>query len=322
MKAGDPLLYLSCAALETLDIGTADVVAAIEGLFRGRAQGTVWNATKTGIAPGDGRYFMNTLSAADEPPYAAVKALGLNPANKADGLASIGALVVLHDSATGWPIAIMDGNWLTAIRTAGLSAVAATHLARKDARTMAFIGCGVQARSHLNAFTALFSLQEIRTFGRGAVNRDRLCAIAREKGLKAHASATARDAVEGADIVVTAVSAGPNLEPFLDAGWLGAGAFAAITDLHGPWRADTFSAFDRIVIDDLGQDRVGANPLVDPKLVAGDLSGLITGVVPDRQRAEEKTAFVFRGLALGDLALAYLAYEGARAAGVGVELER
>ena len=322
MKAGEPLLYLSRAALETLAISTADVVAAIERLFTGRAQGTVWNASKVGISPGDGRYFLSTLSAANDPPYAAVKALGLNPANKADGLASIGALVVLHDSDTGWPIAMMDGNWVTAIRTAGLSAVAATHLARKDASTMAFIGCGAQARSHLDAFADLFPLQEIRAFGRGTANRDRLCAIARDKGLKAMASATAREAVEGADIIVTSVSAGPGLEPFLDAAWLGAGAFAAITDLHGPWRADTFTAFDRIVIDDLEQDRDLGKPLVDPKLVSGDFTGLITGDVPDRKNEKERTAFIFRGLALGDLALAYLAYEAAQKAGIGLSLER
>jgi len=322
MKPGDPLLYLSRADLEGLGIGAADAVAAIEGLIKGRQAGTVWNTPKSAIAPGDGRYFMNTLSVADEPPYGAVKALGLNAANHTLGLDTIAALVVLHDSRTGWPLAVMEGAWVTAVRTAGLSAVAATHLARKDAARIAFIGCGVQARGHLDAFAELFPLIEVRAFGRGTQNRDRLLAIAAEKGLKGVASETARAAIEGADIVVTSVPAHGHLEPFLDAAWLAPGAFAAITDLAEPWIAAGMTAIDRIVVDDLEQERTMPEPLVEPALVAGDITQLVTGAIPGRRDAGETTAFIFRGLALGDLALAYLAYEAALAKGAGIKLER
>jgi ornithine cyclodeaminase/alanine dehydrogenase len=322
MKPGDPLLYLSRADLDGLEVGTADVVAAIQGLLKGRQAGSVWNTPKSAIAPGDGRYFMNTLSVADEPPYGAVKALGLSTGNQAQGLDTIGALVVLHDSVTGWPIAVMEGNWVTAIRTAGLSATAATSLARKDSASIAFIGCGVQARSHLDAFADLFPLKEVRAFGRGAANRDRLLGIAEKKGLSPVASESAQAAIEGADLVVTSVPAHGGLVPFLDARWLKPGAFAAITDLAEPWIDETFSAIDRIVVDDLEQERALPEPLVDPDLVAGDITQLVAGEIPGRSDPDETTAFIFRGLALGDLALAYLAYEAALKAGVGTKLER
>ena len=322
MKPGDPLLYLSRADLEGLGIGAADAVAAIEGLIRGRQAGTVWNTPKSAIAPGDGRYFMNTLSLADDPPYAAVKSLGLSTGNRARGLDTIAALVVLHDSRTGWPLAVMEGAWVTAVRTAALSAVAATHLARKDAAVIAFIGCGVQARGHLDAFAELFPLTEVRAFGRGAANRDRLLALAQAKGLKGVASETARAAIEGAEIVVTSVPAHGDLEPFLDAAWLRPGAFAAITDLAEPWIAAGMTALDRIVVDDLEQERSMPEPLVDPALVAGDITQLVTGAIAGRRDARETTAFIFRGLALGDLALAWLAYEAAVKSNAGVKLER
>jgi ornithine cyclodeaminase/alanine dehydrogenase-like protein (mu-crystallin family) len=322
MTPDDPLLYLPRAALETLDISTGDVIAAIETLLRGRRAGSVWNTPKSAIAPGDGRYFMNTLSVADAPPYGAVKALGLNPANPDRGFEAIGALVVLHDSVSGWPLAVMEGAWVTAIRTAGLSATAAKYMARKDAAAIAFIGCGVQARSHLDAFSEMFPLQEIRAFGRGAKNRDLLCQVARDKGLKAVASTTAQAAIEGADLVVTSVPHSLGGAPFIDARWLKPGAFAAIVDLAGPWLADSLSALDRIVVDDLEQERAMNEPLVDPKLVAGDITGLATGEIAGRQTDDQTTAFVFRGLALGDLALAYLAYEAALKAGAGIKLER
>jgi len=282
----------------------------------------VWNAPKSAIAPGDGRYFMNTLSLADDPPYAAVKALGLNARNHEQGLDTIAALVVLHDSRTGWPIAIMEGAWITALRTAGLSAVAATHLARKGSKVIAFIGCGVQARSHLDIFAELFPLTEVRALGRGATNRDRLLAQAEAKGLQGVASETARAAIDGADIVVTSVPAHGGLEPFLDARWLGPGAFAAITDLAEPWIDAGMAALDRIVVDDLEQERTMPHPLVDPDLVAGDITQLVTGTIDGRRDPKQTTAFIFRGLALGDLALAYLAYEAALTTGAGIKLPR
>jgi ornithine cyclodeaminase/alanine dehydrogenase len=322
MTPDDPLLYLPRAALDGLDIGTADVVAAIEKLLRGRRAGSVWNTPKSAIAPGDGRYFMNTLSVADAPPYAAVKALGLNPANPSRGFEAIGALVVLHDSVSGWPLAVMDGAWVTAIRTAGLTATAAKYLARQDAAVIAFIGCGVQARSHLDAFAQMFPLKEVRAFGRGATNRDQLCRIATDKGLTAIASETAQAALDGADIVVTSVPHSLGGAPFIDARWLKPGAFAGIVDLAGPWLADAMTAFDLIVVDDLEQEKTMAEPLVDPKLVAGDITGLATGEIAGRQTDDQITAFVFRGLALGDLALAWLAYEAALMAGAGIKLER
>src|SRR5262249_41974701 len=147
------------------------------------------------------------------------------------GLSAINSLVTLLDSETGLPLAVVDGNWVTARRTAGLSAVAAKRLARPDSTSIAFVGCGVEARSHLDAFCDIFPVRQIRAFGRGTANRDALCRIAATRGLEAHASETAKQAVEGADLVVTTVTLLPNVTPFLDARWLKAGAFATMTDL-------------------------------------------------------------------------------------------
>ena len=84
------------------------------------------------------------------------------------------------DSETGLPVAILDGNWITAVRTAGLSATAAKYMATKDSAVAAFIGCGVQAKSHLRALADVFPLQRIKVFGRGQANIDSLCQLAHE----------------------------------------------------------------------------------------------------------------------------------------------
>ena len=315
MNASVELPYLSAERLAGLEIATEEVIASIEHLLRGQRDAKVWNAPKSVILPPDGRYMMSTLSAADDPPYLAVKSLVLNPRNSERGLAQINSLVTLLDSETGLPVGVVEGNWVTAIRTAGLSAVAARYLARADSSVVAFIGCGVQANSHLQAFSDLFPLAEIRAFGRGTANRDALCRRAEAMGLRAVPSETARDAVSGADLVVTSVTISSDLAPFLDASWLRPGAFAAITDIARPWHRESMCAFERLFIDDLEQEASMPDPMVDPRLVAGDLTGLVTRDVRGRNADDERTAFVFRGLALGDLAIAALAFDRARRSG-------
>src|SRR5436190_19920400 len=229
------LPYLSTPFLESLSITTDEVIDSIERLVVGQRRGQVWSAPKAVVSPGDERYIMATLAAADEPRIVVTKSLVLNPRNPARGIAAINSLVTLLDSETGLPLAVMDGNWITARRTAGLSAVAAKRLARSDSASIGFIGCGVEAQSHLEAFCDLFPMRRISAFGRGAENRDALCRAAEARGLTAIASKTARDAVADADIVVTSITLLPHVEPFLDARWLKPGAFLASIDLALPW---------------------------------------------------------------------------------------
>ncbi len=315
------LLYLSDKTLKSLDITTSEVVESIERLIRGQTQSEVWSAPKAAILPPDGRYMMASLSAADDPPFLAVKAVILNPRNPERGLPQINGLITLLDSGTGLPVAVMDANWVTAVRTAAASAVAAKRMARPESSIMAFIGCGVQAHSHLHAFADLFPLDEIRAFGRGSTNRDVLCKTARDMGFKGIASGTAKDALEGADIVVTSVTLTAQIDPFLDARWLKPGAFISSTDLAVPWIREGMSAFDRIIIDDRNQETAMPNPMVEPSLISGDLPELVNGDVEGRHSDEERTAFVFRAVVLGDLALAGLAYQKARAVSQGLLIE-
>src|SRR5688500_17166492 len=307
--------YLSRSLLERLAITTHEAIDSIEQLILGQRRGQVWCAPKVVVLPGDDRYIMATLAVADEPRVVATKSLVLNPRNRDRGISVINALATLLDRETGLPLAIVEGNWVTARRTAGLSAIAAKRLARSVSASIAFIGCGVEARSHLDAFCDLFPVREIRALGRGTENRDALCRIAEARGLTAIASKTAQEAVEGADLIVTSVTLVPHLAPFLDARWLKPGAFLTSTDLALPWVPEGMGAFQRIVIDDLEQEAKMGKPMIPPALVVGDLSGLVGGEIAGRAGAEERTAFVFRGLAIGDLALAALAYRRAKMSG-------
>ena len=298
--------HYDATALAALNLTAQDIIAMLQKLIRGAADGTVHAAPKAALTPPDGRYIMATLAAMDSPPIAVTKSLVLNAANTARGLPQINGLVSLLDAETGLPLATLDNNWLTGVRTAGLSALAAHYLARPDANSVGFVGTGLQARCHLALFREMFPLTRIKIAGRGRANIDALIEAA--DGLDAEVVSSPRAALEGVDLAVTSVTHTAVEAPFLDANWLAPGAFVSVVDLAVPWHKASFGAVDRVIIDDLEQEASLPNKLADPAHIHGDLSGLVMGDAQPRQSDTERTAFVFRGHALGDLALAALAW--------------
>lgn len=315
-------VYLADREISDLAITPGEAAAAVEEAILALARGDNWTAPKTAILPGDGRYFMSTLAASDDPPLMALKSAVLNPHNPERGLDTINATIVLLDSSTGQLRAVLDANWITAARTAAMSAVAARRLADPRSAHIAFVGCGVQALSHLESFAAMFPLKRASAFGRGKRNIDRICAAARDKGLAAHAVNRVDEAIADADIVVSSITATYDGPPFLDAGQLKPGAFAAITDLAVPWIAESMTAFSTVIIDDLRQEAAMATPMVAPGLVLGDLVGLLSGGIEAAFSPRARSAFVFRGVAIGDFALAALVYEKAMSERAGRRIER
>jgi len=304
-------VYLPDTALEALDISPADMADAIEAAIAEKAAGRLHVAPKSAVLPGVGRYMMSTLAVGDAAALTVLKAVTVSPENPGLGLPAINGAILALDAQTGLLRAVMGANWVTAARTAGLSHVAARRLADPGSETIGFIGCGVQAQSHLRAFAGAFPIRRIRAFGRGAANRDALLEAARAMGLAAEAAASPDAALDGADIVVSSVTLDYSITPFLDAGLLKPGAFAAITDLAIPWLPETLGAFDTIVIDDREQEAASERKMVPPDRIAADLTELATGAAPLAFDPARRTAFAFRGIALGDFAAAALALDRA-----------
>lgn len=307
-------LFLSDAALESLAITPDAVADAIEAALVDKAEGRLVAAPKSAVLPGDGRYMMSTLAVGGG--VTVLKAVGVYPGNADRGLPAITGAILVLDAETGLPRALMGAEWVTAVRTAGLSVVAARRLANPASETIAFVGCGVQARSHLDAFASMFPLKHVLAVGRGRTNLERLLEKARGMGLQAE-KAEAKDALANADIIVTSVTLDYSIAPFLDASWMKPGAFAAITDLFIPWKDESAGALGTIIVDDLEQERDAEKPMVPFERIDDDLTGLVRRNAP-RFDPNARSAFVFRGLALGDHAAAALALERAEASGVGV----
>lgn len=97
--------------------------------------------------------------------------------------------------------------------------------------------------------------------------------------------------------------------------------FAAVTDLNIPWRDETMDAYSSIFIDDREQERASAKPMIDESVVTGDLTELVSGSVAAKLDPQKPVAFVFRGLAIGDYAIAALGYERALEKGLGTLVE-
>ncbi|WP_164658137.1 ornithine cyclodeaminase family protein [Tropicibacter sp. Alg240-R139] len=320
MHKGEDFIFLSDEMLKALNIAPSEVADAIEEALIAKAQGLLHTSPKTAILPGRGRYMMSTLAVGDDG-FIVVKQVSVCPENPERGLPAINGAIMVLDAETGLLRAIVGANWITAIRTAALSAVAARRLADPDSETLVFVGSGVQAHSHLAAFSELFPLKRIRVLGRGQANIDKLCNKAREMGYEAEGSATAEDTLRGADLVVSSVNLDYSIKPFLDANWLKPSAFAAITDACIPWLPASLEAFKTVIVDDLKQESESEKPMLPYEQITTDLTGLVSGDVAEGSLGAP-TAFAFRGIALGDYAAAVLAVQRAEAAGVGKSAEK
>ncbi len=309
---GGGFLYLPDGAIEALAIPPGEIADAVEAALIAKSEGRLHVTPKSALLPGDGRYMMSTLAVGDEG-LTVLKTVSVSPGNPGRGLPSINGAILALDAETGLLKAVMGANWITAHRTAALSAVAARRLADPASASIGFVGCGVQARSHLAALRAQFPLRQVLACGRSTANRDAFCEEVRASGLDVRA-ADAEETLRETDIVVTSITLDYAVEPFLDAAWMKPTAFAAITDLCIPWRTDSLARIGTVVIDDLEQERAADRPMVDAGAVAGDLTDLVTGRIDKLKRP---AAFAFRGMALGDHAAAVLAYSRARKTGAG-----
>ena len=173
----------------------------------------------------------------------ATKLITLIPGNPARGLPTLLATIVLTEPATGKTVAVMDGTWITELRTAAVSAVAAQALVPPGPKVVAMLGSGALARSHALALRAVLPVAELRIWSRDPANVAR---CAQDTGGKA--SASAEQAVRGADIVCTVTNAS---QPVLQGAWLKPGAFVAAIGAPRPtWRELDDAAMRNVVVAD------------------------------------------------------------------------
>lgn len=315
------LLYLSEADVAGASLSLDRLREAVAGAFAAQARGTAQAAPKSVMTLGSGHVFQAKPAVLRDAGLAGMKWFGLVPSAQTSG-PSISSIIVLGDVMTGATLAVMGGNWITATRTAAMSAIAAQSLARPDSTAIGFIGCGIQAHSHLDALRLVLPrLSSVTAYSRTQDSARRLANAARKLGMNAQTAHDPQAAVDGMDVVVTSVPEGGTLE-FLDTAWLAPGAFASAVDLGRSWRRATLRQADILATDEHEQTRavaaMGRMAFAGP--YDADLADLTTGAHPGRRSKEQRAMFVFSGHALADLAAAQVVYETALRDGLGARL--
>jgi ornithine cyclodeaminase/alanine dehydrogenase-like protein (mu-crystallin family) len=192
----DRLLYLVEADVRAAGLPLPELIQALTAALRGLGEGRAEVPAKIGVHPSAGSFFHAMPALWPGASAAAVKWVGSFPGNRSRGQPSISALLVLSNPDDGRPLAVMDARWLTVQRTAACSALSARFLARRSARRLGVLGCGLQARAHVEAFREVLPLEEVRAFDR---HPERAAAfageVARAHGIEATAHASVREVV-------------------------------------------------------------------------------------------------------------------------------
>jgi ornithine cyclodeaminase/alanine dehydrogenase-like protein (mu-crystallin family) len=234
-----------------------------------------------------------------------LKAVTFFPSNAERGIPTHMATIFLVDPQTGTPLAIMDGRLITEMRTAAVSAAATKLLAPPDAKILAILGSGVQARSHVEALRLVREFQEIRLWSPTREHAER---FAKEIGAKA---TSAEEAVSGADVIITATN---STMPVLKGSWLKPGSHVnAVGACRPDWRELDDEAMSHIIFVDSreGAATESGDVILSGAKIYAELGAALAGKVP--WRANETTIFKSLGMAVEDIAAAMLVYRSAKA---------
>ena len=233
-----------------------------------------------------------------------IKIVTFYATNTAHGIPTHMATIFLVDPQTGAPLAVMDGTLITEMRTAAVSAAATKLLAAPDAKVLAILGTGVQARSHVEALRLVRNFEEVRVWSRTPEHGE---SFAKEIGAKAM---PAEDAVRGADVVMTATN---SKTAVLKGSWLKPGCHVnAIGACRPDWRELDDEAMANIVFVDSREAAIkeSGDVILSGTKIYAELGETLAGKIPPH--ANETTVFKSLGVAVEDIAAALLVYESAR----------
>jgi ornithine cyclodeaminase len=258
-----------------------------------------------------------------------VKVLTVFPGNAAHGEESHQGAVLLFEAEHGRPLAFLDASSITAIRTAAVSALATRLLAREDAGDLAILGSGVQARTHLAALREVRPLRRVRVWSRDPENARRFAAEESARyGLPVEPVATAREAIDGADLLCTVTAA---VEPVVHGEWIAPGCHINAVGACTPNARELDTAAvvrSRLFVDRresaLHEPGEILTPLREGAIgedhILGEIGELVIGRVAGRLAPEDVTLFESLGLTVEDLASARYLYRKALEQGRGVAL--
>ena len=251
---------------------------------------------------------------------AGVKWLSNYWSNVPKGLPFNQAIDILNDAETGAPIAIMEGMFITSMRTAAHAAVGARYLAKRNSGVIAILGCGFQAGPHIKLMNELLKIKEVRVCDLIASRREKLCAEMREKlGLNMSPFESAQEALKGADIIIELTT---SKNPTFSAEWVEPGCYVAGPNVYGIPPQLSKKA-DKWVIGNREKDLkwVEANPEFSAGDIYASLDEVAAGKKPGRETDREITLMTHHGMGALDVPVMSLVYDRAVEKGIGTRLK-
>jgi thiomorpholine-carboxylate dehydrogenase len=277
----------------------ADLIPAMEKALIDFSAGKVTQPVRSVIKVDPPGGFLGLMPALT-PDGLGLKAVTFYPSNAERGIPTHMATIFLVDPKTGTPLAIMDGRLITELRTAAVSAAATKILAPPDAKILAVLGSGVQARSHVEALRLVRQFEEVRVW---SPTREHAKQFAEEVGGTA---VSAEKAVRGADVVVTVTN---SETPVLKGSWLKPGSHVnAIGACRPDWRELDDEAMSNVVFVDSreGAMKESGDVILSGAKIYAELGEALADKIPTR--ANETTIFKSLGMAVEDISAAIVVY--------------
>lgn len=245
------------------------------------------------------------------------------------GIPTVQATILYCDSESGQLLAIMDGGYITAVRTGAASGVATKYLARPNSRIIGLLGSGIQAETQLQAVCAVREIKRAQVFSPTPAHRKSFAErMSGKLGIEIIPVDHPAEAVKGCDIVIAASSA---KTPIVSGDWLSPGTHINAIGSHAANTRELDESTikrSKVVVDSMEAAlREGGDiliPIADGVIgqdhIYGELGELVIGRKPGRTTNDEITLFKSHGLAIEDVSTAKLVYEKAKSQGKGVEL--
>ena len=318
--------FLSRADLDTLGLGMGELVDILEEAFRAKAAGKVTMPPKIFFHRGGPRFYSSMVSASPALGYAGCKWQSGDPDNPDIGLPYIQGLYILTEDMTGRMRAVMDAEWITGQRTAAASGLVVRHLAKDSDRTLGILGCGLQARKHLEAVHAVRP-QFDRCVCYDLVPERQERFVVEMTGRFGFASVVGMSGPEevarNCDVLVTGGPIQKDRKPVIRPDWIGPGMLVVTIDYDSYVTDEAIRAMDLVLTDDLGQiegARRNEGKFPGVTRVDSTVADLVAHGKGARTSDDQRILAFNLGIALEDLATAIEVFGRAERNDVGVLL--
>ena len=306
---GKEILYINLSQIESMGFTQVDIMKLVCMALTEHGRKRVDMPAPIGIHP-----ISDTLHHAMPAFVPTAEASGIKwvacfPENYKYKLNQTSALIILNDIQTGWPLAVMDGTWVTAKRGAAVSTIAVERLARHNSSEVGILGCGVQGHEHLVALaTVMTDLKKVKVMDiRPGIAQQIIDRFKGNYGFEIVEAASNEELVRGSDVVITATAILRTPNPIIKDDWIKRGALLLPVDLDSVFEWKTMKRADKFLVDSLDEMNhlmsIGYLAHGLPPLHA-EIGEVVAGVKPGRENDEETIFDMNIGMGLVDVVMA------------------